>query len=291
MKIAVIGIGLLGGSIALKLRKCRNNLYVYGVEHDKKNAEKAIALGIVDEIVTLNQVETDCELILIAIPVDATLKLLPSLLDSITCKQLIIDVGSTKEQIGLRVKNHPKRGRYVACHPIAGTENNGPEAALANLFDNKVNIICDNEATDKDALETAMQLFKDLGMRNVFMHSQEHDRHVAFVSHLSHISSFALGQVVMDVEQNEKNIFDMAGSGFASTVRLAKSSPEMWTPIFEQNSMNVSTALGAYIAILQKWKNLIDNNLSADYYDMMKGVGEIRRVLDGIDLKNKQTPE
>jgi prephenate dehydrogenase len=225
------------------------------------------------------------DLIVIAIPVNAVCQLLPSILDSIHSKTVVIDAGSTKGMICKTVSTHAKRSQFVAAHPIAGTENSGPEAAFHGLFKNKTNIICEKEKSSAPALALAERVFNALGMNTIFMEAEEHDKHVAYVSHLSHVSSFLLGQTVLDIEKDEKNIFALAGSGFASTVRLAKSSPDMWAPIFEQNLEYLSQALLEYIMHLQRFHYHLLKKDTNELRRIMSKSNEIRRVLEGIELK------
>jgi prephenate dehydrogenase len=231
----------------------------------------------------LEEAVSDTDLVVLATSVNVLLKQLPQVLDLIKPYTVVMDFGSTKELICQTVENHPKRGQFVASHPIAGTENSGPDAAFPGLLKKKIMIICDKEKSTKQALETVVSLMKHCEMRLSYMNSAEHDRHLAYVSHLSHISSFALGITVLDKEKDEKSIFEMAGSGFSSTVRLAKSSPEMWGPIFTQNKENISAALGAYIRRLQIFKDIIDSSDESKSKELMQHANEIRRVLLGIE--------
>jgi prephenate dehydrogenase len=208
---------------------------------------------------------------------------LPAVLDIVKKGAVVIDAGSTKTSICKSVANHPKRNQFVAAHPIAGTENSGPTAAFDGLFKGKTNIICEASKSSVEALNTAMKVFDALEMKTIFMEADEHDKHVAYVSHLSHVSSFLLGQTVLDIEKDEKNIFDLAGSGFASTVRLAKSSPDMWTPIFEQNVEYLSQALLEYIMHLQKFHYHLMKRDTKELHRIMSKANEIRRVLDQTD--------
>lgn len=278
--IGIVGLGLIGGSIALRLKQTGFAHKVLGADLSEKVIEEAISLGIIVEGLSLEDLVHRSDVIIVAIPVDATKKLLPMLLDNSKPNQVLLDMGSTKSAIAMVVESHPNRSNYVACHPIAGTENNGPSAAFPELFRDKVNIICDKELSSVGALNTALEVTSHLGMRTKYMNSAEHDRHIAYVSHLSHISSFTLGQTVLEVEENEKNIFDMAGSGFASTVRLAKSSPEMWAPIFVENSKNILEVLSAYIANLESYKRMIENADGSSLHTVMKDTNRIRKVLD-----------
>ncbi len=286
MVISVIGLGLIGGSIAFSLKNRGFASHVIGVDTNETHCVDALRIGFVNEILLIEEAITKAEVILLAVPVDVAKQILPSMLDQINDDQIIIDLGSTKEGICTVADQHPKRKLFVASHPIAGTENAGPSAAFDGLYDNKVTIICDENNSNKDAVDLCKSIYKVLNMKILFMDSKEHDRHIAYVSHLSHITSFVLGQTVLEIEEDEKSIFNMAGSGFASTVRLAKSSPDMWAPIFEQNQEHLSTALGAYINNLQTFKDHVDLGNKEELHDLMKKVNDIRRVLNGIELDN-----
>ncbi len=279
MKITVIGLGLIGGSLAKSLQVIDSENYLYGVDNNSSHQKTALELDLVHEVTDLDSAISKSELILIAIPVDAITKFLPNLLDQIG-QQTVIDFGSTKASICKAVANHPKRGNFVAAHPMAGTENTGPTAAIEDLYSGKVNIICEKEHSNTHHLDIALRLFEALKMKIIYMDPQEHDKHIAYVSHLSHISSFMLGQTVLDIEKDEKNIFNMAGSGFQSTVRLAMSSPQMWAPIFKQNKQNVSSALDEYIQHLTEFKKAIDTEDLPLLLELMEKANDIRRVLN-----------
>ncbi len=285
MKVAIIGLGLIGGSIAKDLRKRGFADLLIGVDHNPIHSHEAFELGLVDEIKSLNDAVQECDLIVVAIPVDSARKVVEQVLALITEKQVITDVGSTKSGICKVLSDHPKRNRFVAGHPIAGTENAGPKAAINNLFNHKTGIICEKEKSDADALKMVEDVYDVLGMNIKYMGAEEHDMHIAYVSHLSHISSFALGLTVLNIEKSEKNIFDLAGSGFSSTVRLAKSSPDMWKPIFEHNSEYLVPALEEYIDQLHDFKTFLKHNKSEDIYLLMQQANDIRRILKG-DTKN-----
>jgi len=282
MDICVVGVGLLGGSFALGLRSLEARHHFVGVDINEQHARQAIKLGLVDEVVTFEKGVKEADLVVLATPVNILINQLPEALDLINEQAVIIDFGSTKELISKAVENHPKRAQYVACHPIAGTENSGPESAFVGLFKNKQMIICDSELSNPTALGLIVQMFRKFEMRISLMGSVEHDRHIAYVSHLSHISSFALGLTVLEKEKDEQSVFEMAGGGFSSTVRLAKSSPDMWAPIFKQNTENVSRALADYIQKLKEFKEILDKGSEEESYDLMKKANEIRRVLMGI---------
>ncbi len=285
MVISIIGVGLLGGSFALSLREKYPNIRFVGVDNSVVNQKIALAKGIVDEIMTLEEALEVAELSVVATPVDAVIKLLPYILDRIPEGKTVMDLGSTKELICGIVASHSKREQFVAVHPMAGTENSGPGAAFKELLFNKNVIICDREKSQADSLGLVETFLRDVGMRIHYMTPVEHDLHLAYVSHLSHISSFALGLTVLDKERDEKAIFDMASTGFSSTVRLAKSSPQMWAPIFDQNKENVSKALGDYIELLKKFKLAIDNEDLETSFQFMNRANDIGRILNGIEKK------
>lgn len=287
MKTTIIGLGLIGGSIAIDLRKSGIATEVIGVDLNAQNGARAIERGLVDRVESLPVALTASDLVIIAIPVNAIVKALPDVLSLIQEHAVVLDAGSTKSSICKAVTDHRNRKAFVAAHPIAGTENSGPDAAFSGLFLNKTNIICEREKSSSSALALAERVCEALGMQTIFMEAEEHDKHVAYVSHLSHVSSFLLGQTVLDIEKDEKNIFALAGSGFASTVRLAKSSPEMWAPIFEQNLDYLSQALAEYIMHLQKFHYHLMKRDTGELHRIMSGANEIRRVLEGIELKQR----
>jgi prephenate dehydrogenase len=282
MNICIVGLGLLGGSLSLGLKSVYSDIFIRGVETSEENARKALELGIADQVVSFETGVRNSELVILATPVDIMTKQIVEALDLLQENAILTDLGSTKEKLCKAADQHPERHRYVAAHPIAGTENSGPDAAFSSLLKHKMMIICDREKSDPGVVQRLEDLFRTLEMRIIYMNSIEHDRHIAYVSHLSHISSFALGSTVLDKERDERSIFAMAGSGFSSTVRLAKSSPDMWAPIFSQNQKNVSEALDAYIKKLQYFKQIIDENDLSGSYILMKEANEIRRVLQGL---------
>jgi prephenate dehydrogenase len=286
MKVTIIGLGLIGGSMAIGLRKTGLTSELTGVDLNPHNASKALELGLVDKIESEDKALASADVVIVAIPVSALCALLPAVLDLIGKHTVVIDAGSTKTQISRAVNGHERRKQFVAAHPLAGTENSGPEAALAGLFMGKTIIICEQDKSSPEALAIAGKVFSALEMKTIFMEADEHDKHVAYVSHLSHVSSFLLGQTVLDIEKDEKNIFDLASTGFASTVRLAKSSPDMWAPIFEQNAEYLSQALLEYIMHLQKFHYHLMKHDTKELHRIMSRANEIRRVLDGIELKN-----
>ena len=279
MNICIIGLGLIGGSVGLDLRG-RPGIARVGVDFHPEHANTAVSLGLVDRVEDEGTALPEADVVVLAIPVNAIKALLPGILDAVRPEATVIDLGSTKSIIGRAVVAHARRSQYVAAHPVAGTENSGPHAAVRGLFQDKVNIICDPERSGPRHLQVAENIFSMLGLKTIFMGSDEHDKHVAYVSHLSHVSSFLLGQTVLDMEKDEKQIFNLAGSGFASTVRLAKSSPDMWTPIVEQNAEYLGQALAEYIMHLQRFQYHLMKRNTREIHAMLREANQIRRVLD-----------
>jgi len=278
MNIAIVGVGLIGGSVALTLKEKSRDYHIIGVDNSEQTIKKATELGLIDESAPLADAVAKSRVIILATPVDAILKLLPSVLDMVT-DQVVIDMGSTKSNILEAVAQHPKRGRLVAAHPMAGTEYSGPEAAFNGLFTNKVMVYTDAANSDEDAFELADQITEQLEMQTTFMNATEHDMHTAYVSHISHITSFALALTVLEKEKSQGRIFELAGSGFESTVRLAKSSPDMWTPIFRQNRENVLEVLEEHIKQLQNMHDLLENEDYDKFYKLIKKSNKIKRIL------------
>lgn len=285
MKIAVVGLGLLGGSFALKIRQKEDAAHIIGVDSSDENGKKALQYGMVHEIDSFESACSKAELIILATPVDVISKQLPLALDLAQSNTVVMDLGSTKQALTDAVKDHPKRSQYVAAHPIAGTENSGPDAAFADLIRQRTMIFCDKQDSDPVLLGFMEAFCKMLEMKVIYMNSQEHDRHLAYVSHLSHITSFVLGLTVLYKEKDERTIFQMAGSGFSSTVRLAKSASSMWAPIFDQNKENVVKALDDYMTQLKVFKNILENNDTDASARLMDEANDIRRILSAIDLK------
>lgn len=279
--VYIIGVGLIGGSLALDIKALFPDTSIFGIDTNENHLNDAIQLKLIDAKATFNDLQ-HADFVILAIPVDATVNELPKILDLVPDHCLVMDVGSTKGDICKSVENHPKRRNFLAAHPIAGTEFSGPKAAIRHLYRNKANIICEVEKTAFKLQEFALKLFADLGMRIRYMNPEAHDKHIAYVSHLSHISSFMLGKTVIEKEKNERDIFDMAGSGFASTVRLAKSSPEMWKPIFKQNKTNVIEILDDYIQNLTKFKEFMEADDFDQIYNEMKNTNYIKDILKGI---------
>jgi len=282
MKVGIIGLGLIGGSISLKLKEVNNEITVYGFDKNNQSLDFSLSKQIIDKKLDLGSL-LDFDYLFLAIPVESIKSQLASILDKISEKTLVIDFGSTKYQICNSVSNHKKRGNFLAAHPIAGTEFSGPAAAKKDLFENKVMILCETEKTNSTLLSVAIEMFKSLGMNIKTMDAIEHDKHIAYVSHLSHISSFMLGKTVMDKEDDDQTIYDMAGSGFESTVRLAKSSPEMWSSIFIENKKNIIESLDEYILNINNFKKLIESSDQENLNTEMKKINGIKEILKGIN--------
>ncbi len=286
MEVAIIGIGLIGGSFAKDVKKLHPNAKIIGLDQREDHLDKALELQIIDEkgdYASLSSVD----LVYVSIPVNALVTELPKILDAVGEDTVVLDAGSTKRLICDSVSEHPKRRNFLACHPIAGTEFSGPTAALEGLYQDKTMIICEVEKTAFKLQERALEIFQKMKMRIRYMNPVAHDKHIAYVSHLSHISSFMLGKTVIEKEKNERDIFDMAGSGFESTVRLAKSSPDMWAPIFEQNKDNVVETLEEYIQNLTAFKQMIEDNDFENVHQEMSNTNKIKQILKGIPLTKK----
>lgn len=278
MKVTIVGIGLIGGSMALTLKSRKFAEKIIGVDANALHAEKAITLGIVDEVLPWKEAVAVSDIIILATPINVTERMLPALLENCT-NQIVLDVGSTKKTLCDTIEGNPKRGRFVATHPMWGTEFSGPQAALSGVFDEKATVICDKENSDPDALEKVEQLYSALGMKIIYMSSEEHDLHVAYVSHISHITSFALANTVLEKEKEEDTIFGLASGGFESTVRLAKSNPSMWIPILMQNRENILDVLNEHITQLRKFKACLEKENYEYLGELINRANEIRRIL------------
>ena len=286
MKIGIIGVGLIGGSLALSAREHIPDVQIYGSNRSETNLQKSLKLGLIDYRLDDSMIK-QMDIILLAIPVDGAMDRLVDLLDEVNDNALIMDFGSTKTAICQQVALHSKRGQFLATHPIAGTEYSGPDSALSDLFKDKIQILCEIHKTRPDLLEWAQDWFKKIGMKLREMDPIEHDQHITYVSHLSHITSYMLGKTVMEKEKDQSAIFDMAGSGFSSTVRLAKSSPNMWVPIFKQNKENISKTLSQYINNLNQFKQLLDADKFDELHEQILEINKIRLILDGITNTTK----
>jgi len=283
MNVFIIGVGLIGGSMAKDIKNFDPEAKIYGIDSNETHLEEALSLGLIDNSATYQDLSI-ADVVIVSIPVDVMVSVLPKVLDVVNDDAVVLDAGSTKALICSTLDQHPKRRNFLACHPIAGTEFSGPSAAINGLYKGKTNIICEVEKTAFKLQERALEIFQKLGMRIRYMNPEAHDKHIAYVSHLSHISSFMLGKTVIEKEKNERDIFDMAGSGFESTVRLAKSSPAMWTPIFKQNKENVIETLEEYIQNLEAFKKMIVDEDYEGIYNEMSSTNRIKEILNGIPL-------
>ena len=281
MKVGIIGLGLIGSSLALKIGEAYNDITIYGEDISESNLKYTIENKIIG-----NKLEekdySKLDILFVAIPVDEVLKVLSPILDKVGENTLVVDLGSTKKPICDLVNSNQNRRKFLAAHPIAGTEFSGPMSADSSLFDNKTIILCETEKTENRLLNIAKDLFLSIGMSIKEMTAEEHDKHIAYVSHLSHITSFMLGKTVMDKEKDEETIYDMAGSGFESTVRLGKSSPSMWTPIFNQNKKNIIDALDEYLKNIKNFKHLIETDNLSEMFNEMEQINGIKNILKGI---------
>jgi len=284
MIVGIIGLGLIGGSMAKAIGSNGLATEIIGADNNKQHIHEALNLNLIDKEASIEEICKKANLIILAIPVNSARQIAQTVLDKIQESGTLVDMGSTKNGICMQLENHPKRDQFVAAHPIAGTENTGPKAAIDNLFSDNVCIICEREKSSEVSLQKAVSMLTKIGMKLKYMTAPDHDKHMAYVSHLSHISSFTLGLTVLEIEKNEKNIFDLAGSGFESTVRLAKSSAEMWAPIFEQNAAYLSGALESYIKHLTAFKTLIDQDKALETKALMEQANEVRRILKGEQL-------
>ena len=281
--LGVIGLGLIGGSMAIDLKRKGFAQTILGVDADPVNAAAAEKIGLVDKVVSLEECVDQSDVIILAVPVDAALKLLPMVLDRFeqtsAKDKLVMDVCSTKEHLSNSVKYHAKRKMYVASHPMSGTEYSGPWAALPGLFDGRACIICDSDESDRKAVKTVEELYTALNMRVIYMNSSNHDVHTAYISHVSHVISFALAQTVLEKEKDEKHIFDLASGGFSSTVRLAKSGADMWTPILLQNSDNVIRVMDTYMEKLKAFREAIADGDDEAVRELIEDANRIRRII------------
>ena len=280
-KVGIIGIGLIGGSIAKALRKSGWASELMGIEANPAHAVKALSLRLVDEVLPLEEAIERVDVFVCATPVDILVQIIPNVLDQLNPGQIVIEVGSTKTPVYEALKNHPKRKQFVSTHPMAGTEFSGPETAIEGLFQGKRGVICDKELSAPEAVATIESLYRDgLGMNLIYMDSIDHDVHTAYISHISHICSFALANTVLEKEKNEERIFELASTGFESTVRLAKSSPETWSQIFHQNQDNLMDVLDEYINTLLKYKGLMLSGSYDKLKEELAKANDIGRILN-----------
>lgn len=277
--VTIVGVGLISGSFALGLKEKGLAKHIIGVSRTEASSKKALELGIIDEALPLEEAVRKSDLIYVAIPVDATLPVMQTIMDMVTEKQIIADAGSTKEVLCASLASHPMRKRFVATHPMWGTEYSGPEAAVRDAFAGRACVICEKEKSDNDALDAIEKIYHELGMHILYMDAKDHDMHTAYISHISHITSFALANTVLEKEKEDDAIFELASAGFESTVRLAKSNPSMWAPIFMQNRENILDVLNEHISQLRKFKACLEKENNEYLWELMENANRIRRII------------
>ncbi len=276
-------MGLIGGSMAIDLKRRGFASKVLGVESEPVNAEAALRIGLCDELVSFEDCVRRSDIVVIAVPVGTAVKMLPQVLDIFSeegnAGKIVIDTCSTKSQIVRVAHYHQMRGRFVATHPMAGTEYSGPWAAMPNLFDGRACIFANSEESDPQALRVVEELYDALNMRPIYMNADNHDVHTAYVSHISHVTSFALALTVLEKEQDEKHIFDLASGGFSSTVRLAKSSSDMWVPILTQNRDNVLRVIDTYLEKMRQFRDAIADYDESRIDELIREANRIKKII------------
>ena len=277
--VTIVGVGLISGSFALGLKEKGLARHIIGVSRTEASSKKALELGLIDEALPLEEAVRKSDLIYVAIPVDATLPVMKTIMDLVTDKQIVADAGSTKQVLCAVLANHPMRKRFVATHPMWGTEYSGPEAAVRNAFTGRACVICEKEKSDSNAVEAIEKIYRELGMHILYMNADDHDVHTAYISHISHITSFALANTVLEKEKEEDAIFELASAGFESTVRLAKSNPAMWAPIFMQNRENILDVLNEHISQLRKFKACLEKENIEYLEELMVNANRIKEII------------
>lgn len=277
--ITIVGVGLISGSFALAMKQQGLAKHIIGVSRTKESAQKALQLGFVDEILPLEEAIKKSNLIYVAIPVDVTISVIETILNNITPQQIVVDAGSTKQALCVAIKNHTNRKQFVATHPMWGTEYSGPEAAVYGAFAGRACVVCEKELSNQNAVVLVEKMYQQFGMHMVYMDATAHDIHAAYISHISHITSFALANTVLEKEKEEDAIFELAGGGFESTVRLAKSNPSMWAPIFMQNKENVLDVLNEHISQLRKFKSALEKDNIQFLTELMQHANKINKII------------
>lgn len=277
--VTIVGVGLISGSFALGLKEKGLAKHIIGVSRTEASSKKALELGLIDEALPLEEAVKKSDLIYVAIPVDVTLPVMQTIMDLVTEKQIVADAGSTKQALCAALTDHPMRRRFVATHPMWGTEYSGPEAAVRNAFAGRACVICEKEKSDNEAVDTMEKIYRELGMHILYMNADDHDVHTAYISHISHITSFALANTVLEKEREEDAIFELASAGFESTVRLAKSSPAMWAPIFMQNRENILDVLNEHISQLRKFKACLEKENNEYLWELIENANKIKRII------------
>jgi prephenate dehydrogenase len=277
--VTIVGVGLIGGSFALGLKEKGIAKNIIGVSRTETSIKKALELGLIDEALPLEEAVKKSDLIYVAIPVDVTIPMMQTIMNLVTDKQIVADAGSTKKALCDSLAGHPMRGRFVATHPMWGTEYSGPEAAVKDAFTGRACVICEKEQSDKNAVDTIEKIYRELGMHILYMNAPDHDIHVAYISHISHITSFALANTVLEKEKEEDAIFELASAGFESTVRLAKSNPAMWAPIFMENRENILDVLNEHISQLRKFKASLEKENKEYLKELIENANKIRKII------------
>lgn len=277
--VTIVGVGLISGSFALGLKEKGMAKHIIGVSRTEASSKKALELGLIDEALSLEEAVRKSDLIYVAIPVDATLPVMKTIMDLVTDKQIVADAGSTKQVLCASLENHPMRKQFVATHPMWGTEYSGPEAAVRDAFIGRACVICEKEKSDPNAAAAIEKVYRALGMHILYMNADDHDMHTAYISHISHITSFALANTVLEKEREDNAIFELASAGFESTVRLAKSNPVMWAPIFMQNRENILDVLNEHISQLRKFKACLEKENEAYLLELIENANKIRRII------------
>lgn len=279
MRIFIAGLGLIGGSLALTLKERGMVEEVMGMEVSEERAKEALSLSLADRIVPFEEGVTTADLIVLATPVDTIPMLAVKALNRVQKPQVVIDLGSTKGELCEVIDQHARRSRFVAVHPMWGTEYSGPQAAVKGAFAGRTAVICERERSDEDALQMVEELLRTLQMPVIYMSAEEHDLHTAYVSHISHITSFALANTVLEKEREDRHIFDLAGGGFESTVRLAKSASSTWVPILMQNKYNVLDVLREHIHQLQLMRRMIERDDTTGLREVIDRANSIQRII------------
>ena len=276
MNIGIIGLGLMGGSLAKAVKRYGIAKKVYGFTNSEKNKKDILELNLVDELVDLETLKKVSDVIILAIPVDAIISMFPNFLD-IDENTTIIDMGSTKEYI---VKNIPEKIRknFIAAHPMTGTEKSGPKAAIDDLYEGKTVVLCDLEDNTEVHINRAYEIFQAIGMRIVVMNSSRHDIHACYMSHLPHLISFSLANTVMGHE-DPKSIIALAAGGFKDMSRIAKSSPIMWSDIFKQNKKNLLDSMDLFEKHLKDARKLIEDENYENLQNWMKKANTLHEIL------------
>ncbi len=276
MNIGIIGLGLMGGSLGLELKKVPNKYVILGYDHNLEHQKDALKLGLVDKVTNNLSNIKECDVIVLTIPVDAIIEISKNLKD-IKEESTIIDFGSSKEKIDKAIPKEIRKN-FVTAHPMTGTEKFGPTAAIEGLYDDKVMVVCNKEKSGNLQNRVALEIFSDINAKVVFMEAKEHDKHVAFISHMPHAVSYAIANSVMK-QENPENIIALAGGGFKSMSRIAKSSPKMWEDIFRQNRTNMLKSLDIFNKEMKLCQELIEKEEWEKLHLWMSSANRLHSIL------------